>query len=163
MKKLIVLMPIICLLISMIGCGGVPTAPLINSESELVLVQVTDSKSNIISVAGKENEDVIAILGEKDIEGNPTGITGAVYVFEQGDSFGIDAGIDGLPICLIDFEGNKVLFENYTNSTVDISIYNSSGSLIQETTTINIDSEDLLELKQLYNSFYSQKKVGKKM
>jgi len=157
MKKLIVLMLIIYLLISMVGCGGVPTTPPIIS-SELVVVQVTDPKSNLISVAGKENEDVIAILGEKDIEGNPTDITGAVYVFEQGDSFGIYAGIDGLPICLIDFEGNKVLFENYTNSTVDISIYDSNGDLIQEPITINIDSADLLELKQLYNSFYSQKK-----
>ena len=158
MKKLIVLMLIICLLISMIGCGGVPTTPPISSESELVLVQVTDTKSNLISVAGEENEDAIAILGEKDIEGNPTSITGAVYVFEQGDSFGIDAGIDGLPTYLIDSEGNKVIFENYTNSTVDISMYDSNGSLIQDTATINVDTADLLELRQLYNSFYSQKK-----
>jgi len=158
MKKLIVLMLIICLLISMIGCGGVPTTPPISSESELVLVQVTDTKSNLISVAGEENEDAIAILGEKDIEGNPIDITGVVYVFEQGDSFGINAGIDGLPTYLIDSEGNKVIFENYTNSTVDISMYDSNGSLIQDTATINVDTADLLELRQLYNSFYSQKK-----
>ncbi len=157
-KKVACLFLILSFIITIVGCGGVPTAPPISSESEFVLVQVTDPKSNLISVAGEENEDAIAILGEKDIEGNPTGITGVVYVFEQGDSFGIDAGIDGLPTYLIDSEGNKVLFENYTNSTVDISIYNSSGSLIQDTTTINIDPADLLELKQLYNSFYSQKK-----
>ena len=159
-KKLIVLILIICFLISMVGCGGVPTTPPISSESELVLVQVTDTKSNLISVAGKENEDAIAFFGEKDIEGNPISITGAVYVSEQGGSFGIDAGIDGLPTYLIDSEGNKVIFENYTNSTVDISIYDSNGGLIQETITINIDSADLLELKQLYISFYSQQKGG---
>ncbi len=139
---------------------GVPTIPPISLEpegsfsEEFVLVQVTDPESNIIFVTGKENEDAMAILGEKDIEGDPTGITGVVYVSEQGDSFGIDAGIDGLPTYLIDSEGNTVIFENYTNSTVDVSIYDSNGNLIQEPTTINIDPADLVELKQLYNSFY---------
>ena len=156
MNKLIVLMLIICLLISMVGCGGVPTTPPISSE--LVLVRVTDPESNLIFVAGKENEDVMVILGEKDTEGNPTSITGAVYVLEQGVSFAIEAGIDGLPIYLIDSEGNKVFFENYTNSTVDVSIYDSSESLIQDTTTINVDPADLLELKQLYDSFYSKQR-----
>ena len=156
MKKLIVLMFIICLLISMVGCGGVPTTPPISSE--LVLVRVTDPESNLIFVAGKENEDVMVILGEKDTEGNPTSITGAVYVLEQGVSFAIEAGIDGLPIFLIDSEGNKVFFENYTNSMVDVSIYDYSESLIQDTTTINVDPADLLELKQLYDSFYSKQR-----
>gem|GEM_PF-1837696 len=156
-KKIFSLILILSLLVTLIGCGVVPAIPP-TPDSELVLVQVTDTKSNLISVAGKENEDAMAILGEKDIEGNPTNITGAVYVFEQGDSFGIDAGIDGLPTYLIDSEGNKIIFENYTNSTVDISIYDSNGDLIQGPTTINVDSADLLELKQLYNSFYSQQK-----
>lgn len=160
-KKVVCLFLILSFIITMVGCEGVPTTPPIIS-SELVIIRVTDPKSNLISVAGKENEDAIAILGEKDIEGNPTGITGVVYVFEQGDSFGIDAGIDGLPTYVIDSEGNQVTFENYTNSTVDISIYNSSGSLIQDTTTINLDPADLLELKQLYNSFYSQQKGWEK-
>jgi len=155
-KKVVCLFLILSFITTMVGCGGVPTAPPISSE--LVLVRVTDPKSNLIFVAGKENEDAMAILGEKDIEGNPTNITGAIYVFEQGVSFAIEAGIDGLPIYLIDSEGNQVIFENYTNSTVDISIYDSSESLIQNATTINVDPADLLELKQLYNSFYSKQR-----
>ena len=159
-KKVVCLFLILSFIITIVGCGGVPTVPPISLEpegsfsEEFVLDQVTDPESNIIFVTGKENEDAMAILGEKDIEGDPTGITGAVYVSEQGDSFGIDAGIDGLPTYLIDSEGNTVIFENYTNSTVDVSIYDSNGNLIQEPTTINIDPADLVELKQLYNSFY---------
>ena len=149
-------------MIILIFSGCVPfisPEPEENSFSEeFVLVQVTDSESNLIFVTGKENEDAMAILGDKNTEGNPIGITGAVYVSEQGDSFAIEAGIDGLPTYLIDSEGNTVIFENYTNSTVDISIYDSSGSLIQDTTTINLDPADLLELKQLYNSFYSKQR-----
>lgn len=161
-KKVVCLFLILNLIITMVGCWGNPAVPPISPEpensfsEEFVLVQVTDTESNIIFVTGKENEDAIAILGDKDTEGNPTSITGAVYVSEQGDSFSIEAGIDGLPTYVIDSEGYTVIFENYTNSTVDISIYDSNGNLIQEPTTINIDPEDLLELKQLYNSFYSK-------
>jgi len=161
-KKIFILFLILCLLTTLIGCRGIPTVSPISPENsfseEYVLVQVTDPENNIIFVTGKENEDAIAILGEKDIEGDPTSITGAVYVSEQGDSFGIEAGIDGLPTYAIDSEGNTVIFENYTNSTVDISIYDSNGILIQGPTTINVDPADLLELKQLYNSFYSRQR-----
>lgn len=156
-KKIVSLLVVLSLMVIVVGCGVVPTIPPTPS-SELVLVRVTDPQSNLISVAGIENEDAMAILGDKDTEGNPTSITGAVYVLEQGDAFSIDAGIDGLPTYLIDSEGNKVLFENYTDSTVDISIYDSNENLVQEPITINIESEDLLEIKQLYDSFYSQQK-----
>lgn len=158
-KRVICLFLILSFIITIVGCGGVPTVPSTPEPSDdFVLIQVTDPESNLIFITGKENEDAMAILGDKDTEGNPTDITGAVYVSEQGDSFAFEAGIDGLPTYLIDSEGNKVIFENYTNSTVDISIYDSSGSLIQDTTTINLDPADLLELKQLYNSFSSKQR-----
>jgi len=156
MKKLIVSILTIYLLISMVGCGGVPTTPPVSSESELVLVRVTDPKSNIISVAGIENEDAMAILGDKDIDGNPINITGAIYVSDQGDSFGIEIGEDGLPSYLIDSESNQVIFDNYTNSTAEISIYDSNGTLIQDSIILNLNPEDLMELKQLYNDFNSK-------
>lgn len=167
-KKVVCLFLILSFLITIVGCGGVPTVPPISPEpegsfsEEFVLVQVTDPESNLIFVTGKENEDAIAILGEKDIEGNPTSITGAVYVLEKGNSFGIEAGMDGLPTYAMDSEGNKVIFKNYTNSTVDVSIYDSNEDLIQGLTTINIDPADLLELKQLYNSFYSKQRWSMK-
>lgn len=159
-KKVICLFLILNLIITMVGCWGNPAVSPISLEpensfsKEFVLVQVIDPESNIIFVTGKENEDAIAILGDKDTEGNPTNITGAVYVSEQGDSFAIEAGIEGLPAYMKDSKGNIVIFKNYTNSTADISIYDSNGNLIQESITINIDPADLLELKQLYNSFY---------
>jgi len=166
-KKIISLFFVLCMLIIMVGCFGNPLVLTINSETEnsfseeFVLVQVIDPESNIIFVTGKENEDAMAILGDKDTEGNPTNVTGAVYVSEQGDSFSIEAGIDGLPTYLIDSEGNKVIFEKYTNSTVDISIYDSNENLIEGPTTINVDPEDLLEIKQLYSSFYSKQRWSK--
>jgi hypothetical protein len=59
---------------------------------------------------------------------------------------------NGLPEFFIDSEGNKVIFENYTNSTVDISIYDSGGGLIQGPITVEIDPDDLLDLEDMYNS-----------
>ncbi|GAJ11436.1 unnamed protein product, partial [marine sediment metagenome] len=100
-KKVVSLFLIICLLATLVGCGGAPTVPPISPEPEVsfseefVLVQVIDPESNIIFVTGKENEDAMAVIGDKDTEGNPTNITGAVYVSGQGDSFSIEAGIDG--------------------------------------------------------------------
>ena len=160
-KKIISLLLILSLMVTVVGCGVVPTIPS-TPDPKLVLVRVTDPKSNLVSVAGIENKDAMAILGEKDAEGNPTSITGSVYVLEQGNAFAIDAGTDGLPRYLIDFEGNKVIFENYTDSTVDISMYDYNENLVQEPITINIEAEDLLEIKQLYNSFYSQQKEAGK-
>jgi len=157
LKKVVCLFIVLIFLVTMVGCGVVPTIPS-TPDPKLVLVRVTDPKSNLVSVAGIENEDAMAILGKKDTEGNPTSITGAVYVLEQGDAFGIVIGLDGLPDYAIDSDGNTIYFENYTDSTVDISIYDSDEKLVQEPVTINIEAEDLLEIKQLYDSFYSQQK-----
>jgi len=155
-KTLLNIVSLLMIVLILSGCGGsgvVPDTTPPDTSSELVLVKVTDPDSNLLFVVGQENEDAMAILGDKDIQGNPTDLTGAVYVSEQGDSFGIVAGEDGLPSYLIDSEGNKVIFENYTNSTVEISIYDSNGNLVQDSITLSLDPEDLSELKQLYNSF----------
>jgi hypothetical protein len=159
LKKLVCLFLVLIFLVTMVGCGVVPAIPSA-PDPELVLAQVTDPKSNLVSLAGMEDSDVIAILGDKDNDGNLVNATGVAYVSDQGDSFGMDIGEYGLPSYLIDSEGNKVIFENYTDSTVDISIYDSNDNLVQGTTTIELDSSDLLTIKQLYESLYSQKGIS---
>ena len=155
-KKIVCSLLVLSLMISLIGCEIAPeTSPA--HDPELTLVRVMDPQSNMIYVAGIENEDAMVILGEKDNKGNPTNVTGVVYILEEGDAFGIILGDDGLPDSLIDSKGNKVIFEDYTNSTVSISIYDIDQNLILETTTIELDPTDLLMMKQLYESFYSQK------
>ena len=157
LKKVISLFLVLCILLSLVGCGGGnPVVPPIDEESgedeDIIYVQNTNPGNNVLAVAGKDEGEALAILGEKDAFGNPIKITGAVYTSEQGEAFIIDAGDDGLPTYILDSTGNKVVFTNYTDSTVEISIYNSNNELIEGPTTITVDPADLAELKQLYSS-----------
>lgn len=155
------------------GCGGsgvVPTVPS-TPESEdflsddFVLIQVKYPESNILLIAGKENENTMVILGEKNNQGDPTKITESVYISEQGDELYFKKGVNGLPIYVVDCEGSTITFENYTSSTVDIALYDSNENLIAGPATIDIDPtdfltiEDLLATKQSNNSYHSQPKI----
>ena len=161
LKKVISLLLVLCLLGSSMGCGGgnpvVPPGDEDSSE-DIIFIQNTNPEDNVLVVAGKDEGEALAVLGEKDAFGTPTKITGAIYTSEQGEALIIDAGDDGLPTYIIDSEGNKVVFTNYTNSTVEISIYNSDNELIEGPTTINVDPADLAELKQLYSTVDSKNK-----
>ena len=138
-------------------CSQTPI-PEQESSEDIIYIQNTNPEDNVLVVAGKDEGEALAVLGEKDAFGNPIKITGAVYTSEQGEAFIIDAGDDGLPSYIIDSEGNKVVFTNYTDSTVEISIYNSNNELIEGPTTITVDPADLAYLKQLYSSVNSKNK-----
>ncbi len=161
LKKVISLLLVLCLLGSSVGCGGgnpvVPPGDEDSSE-DIIFIQNTNPEDNVLAVAGKDEGEALAVLGEKDAFGNPVKITGAVYTSEQGEAFIIDAGDDGLPTYILDSTGNKVVFANYTDSTVEISIYNSNNELIEGPTTITVNPSDLTTLKQLYSSVDSKNK-----
>jgi len=157
------LFTIICLLAS--GCGsGIYTSPSIDQDSEtslgedFILVHNDNQQNNILFALGKKNEDALALLGEKDTEGNPVSVTGMIYVLEKGELFAVEARADGLPKFIYDSNGNKIVFENYTESTVDISIYNSENLLIQESTTKNINQEEIIEIKNLYETINNKER-----
>lgn len=158
-KKVISLLLVLCMLITTVGCFGNPVVPDGSYDEDVFIIKVTDPESNIVVITGEEEGDVIGVFGEKDDSGNLTEVTGAIYISEQGDIIEIVSGKDGLIELLIDSEGNKVVYENYTSSTVDISIYDSSGDLIQGPTTIEIDPEEVLNLTQLYNSINSKNRI----
>ena len=160
-KKIVSSFIIICFLVQLVGCsGGNPTIPPEDEEpSEYILfIKNRNTEDNVLALSGNDKGEVVAILGGKDSFGNPIEITGAVYASEEGDAFIIDAGDDGLPTYILDSTGNKVVFTNYTDSTVEISIYNSNNTLIEGPTTITVNSADLVTLKQLYSSANSKNK-----
>jgi len=100
LKKIISLFLIVCLLSTLIGCGGGnPVVPTDNEESgdEIIYIQDTNLEDNVLVIAGKNDGEAITILGEKDAFGNPIKITGVMYISEQGNAFIMDAGDDGLP------------------------------------------------------------------
>ena len=161
LKKMISLLLVLCLLGSSVGCGGGnPVVPPGDEDSteDIIFIQNTNPEDNVLVIAGKNDGEAVTILGEKDAFGNPIKITGVMYISEQGDAFIMDTGDDGLPTYIIDSEGNKVIFTNYSESTVEISIYNSNEELLQGPTTITVNPSDLTTLKQLYSSVNSKNK-----
>ncbi len=161
MKKLIVLMFIVCLLISMVGCGGSNNFVIpYPEEKDLFLAKVVDSTSDIQFIAVKDGE-VLAFLAEKDTEGNPIGVKGVAYLSSEDEYMAIVPGEDGLPETIIDSKGNRIEFKNYTDSTVDVYWYNEYDELIEGPVTVDVDEQDLLELQQINSSLESKMARGK--
>lgn len=153
-----ILLLLIIVIVFFPGCGGVTPNIEDTNQSEIDLIKVTDPESNIFVIASEDSGDTVAGLVKKNNVGNPIKITGAIYIVEQGNAFVIEPGINGLPLRITDSLGNIIKYENYTNSTVDISIYDFDGKILQAPNTIYVDPEELLELKQLYNSINSKEK-----
>jgi hypothetical protein len=164
MKELIVLMLIMCLLISMVGCGVMsnPVVPPLETtdDEDLFLAKVVDSQSDIQFIAEKDGE-VLAFLAEKDVQGNPIEIRGVAHLSDDDEFLIIIAGENGLPETIIDSKGNRIEFTNYTNLTAEVYWYDEQDELIQGPITIDIDEQDLLELEQIYFDFNSKSAKGK--
>jgi len=130
--------------------------PIPEPEGEVFFVTDTNPENDLILLAGIEGGEKIVTLGEKDGSGNPISITGALYLTGQGEGLAIEVDNNGLPARVVDSDGNKFTFENYTDSTVDISIYDFEENLIEGPLTIEIDPDDINRMQQLYQSFYSK-------
>lgn len=115
-----------------------------------VFAEITGTESPIVAVA-TDGEDAIGALGERDAGGNPTTITGAVYGSGLGDAGKLEVDMEGLPTSFIDFLEYKAVFENYTESAVDVSVYDPNGDPVLGPTNVDVDPEDLTRIKELYD------------
>ena len=61
-------------------------------------------------------------------------------------------GDDGLPISLVDNAGTSASFSNYTDSTVDITFFDSNDNLIGGPITVEINPKILSEYLFIQNS-----------
>lgn len=131
----------------------------IKNEAELDdigFAEITGTETPIIAIATNKNTgEAIGILTNKNAEGKPIEVTGVVYLSEQGEGSMVEVGVDGLPIYFADFLGNRVIFENYTDNSVDISRYNSIGELIEGPYKANVDPAKLIEIKELFTTITS--------
>jgi len=155
-KKIISLFLVICLLTTVVGCGGggvVPdTPPDQEPESEeMIYFKDVNPDSGLLYLAGKEDGEKVMSLGSKDSQGNILEMDGAAFVNEQGEGFVVEIGENGYPTQMADTDGNKLTFENYTASTVDVTVYDFDWNLIAGPFTVDIDSDLLTELTQLKN------------
>jgi len=153
LKKIISLLLIVLLLNSLVGCGGsnIPVIP--DNEEEFSLKDINliydaDLSGNVLVFAGKENGEAIVAFGEKTSDGMPKKITGVGYTAENSESLFIEIGNDGLPSTLIDSNGTKVVYSNYTDTTVEIEIYDKDNNLISGPEIVEFDQQMMSNIKQ---------------
>ena len=145
LRKIIYLFFCLTFLVSIFGCGVTPPiSPATDSyKPDLILISVDNPKSNVISITGAVDEDKLVIVGDKDAKGFPLNMNQIVFLSNKREAFSMDIRMDGFPTILVDSDGNKMYFDNYTNSTVDISIYDSNDNLVQENITLELNPSDL--------------------
>lgn len=175
MKRNILFLITTCLVIFGLifsGCNGGGVLPDTNPESEsdyffgedIDLIQIKDPNSNILFAAVGENQREVIILGDKNSQGEPINKTGTICISEQGDMLYFKTGEKGKVLFIIDGDGNKITFQNYTDSTVDLTLYDYNGNIV-DSTTADIDLscfysiQDYLGTKTPYNFFPSQSKM----
>jgi len=125
-------------------------------KPKIVIGEVTGGDSPIIAMAtDKDGKEAIAVIGEKDLNGNITKLTGFLYLSPDGNSLEIELGADGLPVSLSDSAGTKASFSNYTGSSVEITFFDNDNNLLGGPATVEIDQDKLSEYLQLHSSFGS--------
>jgi hypothetical protein len=156
-KKLLSLLLIVCLLSTLVSCGSYN--PIIPEEEvgleDVILVQVNDPEGNILVLAGRDNGEAVMALGEKDENGMTEKITSVFYTTGNEEGFLIELRNDGLPLSLVDTSGTEIIYSNYTDSTVEISIYDNKGNLIAGPTVVEIDPQKIQEIKELFQLYKS--------
>jgi hypothetical protein len=133
------------------GGGGTPSTPTPDPE-EIIYVKDTNPDSDILYVAGEEDGDKLMVLGQKDADGNILKFTGAAFINELGEGLVIEVDDNCYPSRLVDSDGNKLTFSNYTASTVDVNIYDFDENLLEGPITVDINPDLLAELIQNCNS-----------
>jgi hypothetical protein len=121
-----------------------------------IVIGFTGGDSPILAMATeKDGKEAIAVIGEKDSNGNITKLTGFLYLSPDGNFLEIELGADGLPVSLSDSAGTKASFSNYTDSSVEITFFDNDNNLLGGPAIVEIDQFKLSEYLQLYSSFAS--------
>ena len=118
-------------------------------QDPFVFAEVIDNDQPILAMA-TDDVDAIGVLGDRNFAGNPITVTGIVYLFEQGEAGTVAVGLDGLPESFTDDSNNRVVFENYTEDTVDITLFDSTAYLVEGPITVDVVPEDIATIKALY-------------
>ena len=112
----------------------------------------SDSLPILALATDKDGKETIAVIGEKDADGNITNLTGFMYVSPDGNSLEMELGADGLPVSLTDDTGTKAVFSDYTNSTVDVTFFDSNNNLLGGPVTVEINQDKFSEYLNLFSS-----------
>ena len=124
------------------------------TPNDIIVAEVSGAENPenpIVAIAVmKDGSEAISLIAERDAECNPTRLVGAIYISDQGFSFLLQIGDDGLPLSIIDSFGNTFIFENYTDTSVDILTFDPMGNLVEGPLTLDVDPSALVEITDLF-------------
>jgi hypothetical protein len=96
----------------------------------------SDPESPVFLVVTSEDSgETITFMGEKDSEGSPVHVTGAVYESAGGESFTVLVDSDGRPTEVV-ADGVVFQLSKWTSSTVDLIVIDTDGTM--ETFTLDL-------------------------
>jgi hypothetical protein len=115
-----------------------------------VVRKITDPNTNVGTIIVSGEERVVTVAGDKDAQGNLLNITDVTLasVKNLNEWVGVHLNSDSLPDSITYADGSKASFTNYTDSGVDITIYDKTGN-VKQTLTTPMDMEKLNEAKNL--------------
>lgn len=129
-----------------VSCGDDPVKP---EESEYSVATVTDPETDVGMVLMKDGGEQIAVLGEKDEDGEITVPTGGAFMDPSGETIAYSIGANGLPE-FVYTDSWLFHFSNYTDTTVDICGVDTT--LVPRTFgAVRLDSAQLANMEKLRN------------
>lgn len=137
------------------GEGGASVSdPPSQTTQKSIIVAGVESQDNPVIAVSTDNLGLerIALVGEKDSQGIPVSLIKILYVSTSGDAGELELDNNGLPASLSDAVGNKITFSNYTDTTVEVNIYDYLGVLVLGPTISAIDTNIRTELLGIKNS-----------
>lgn len=81
-------------------------------------------------VTEASNGERLIVFGEKDADGNLISITAVRWISETGETIEVRIGDNNLPTVIL-IDGTTIAFNNYTATTVDLTITLSDGNISQ--------------------------------
>ena len=124
-------------------------------DTVLVAAQVTDIGTSLGAIFTDVNKsEALAIFGQKDSDGRLISITEAVLISQSNSNqwVKVSFGVDHLPDTLESPDGTKVKFSNFTETSVDVTIFDAFGSLKVGTTTQLVNAQELKQLREFANN-----------
>src|ERR1035437_5972353 len=154
----------ICGLVACGGGGGSGAQPTTTAppttQAGIVVTTITDATVPVIAVVADQNwKERIILVGNKDAVGTPINLT-EVHYSSRGIDNNIELSVDGFPSIMSDQAGNKIVFTNWTSSTVDVTFFDQEGGTNAGPTTIQMDPAKLGALKNTYATILQGQAVG---
>ncbi len=131
------------------GTSSTPSSVTTPSAVPLIITQITDPAVSLgMLFTDDQQKETLAVFGKKDSSGQLISVEKVTLMSNEDNSKWVTTffGADHLPT--LEFpDGSQARFSNATQTTVDITLFNSSGKLIAGPVTQAADVAKLLQLK----------------